>query len=46
MRSVTGASIASTDAVAKAAGWLYSYNSFSTRSGIVSVLPPMRPLTT
>src|SRR5262249_7121180 len=44
--SVTSASSASTEATAKAPGMLYSWNSFSTRSGIVSVLPAMCPETT
>ena len=44
--SVTSASSVSTDASANAAGVLYSWNSFYTRSGIVSVCPPIRPLTT
>src|SRR5262249_26727574 len=43
---VTSASKASTEATAKAPGMLYSWNSFSTRSGIVSVLPAMCPETT
>jgi len=45
-RSVTRASSASTDATAKAPGMLYSWNSFSTRSGMVSVCPAMWPETT
>src|SRR5206468_8309131 len=44
--SVTSASIASTDATANAPGRLYSWKSFSTRSGMVSVLPAMWPETT
>src|SRR5207249_4749642 len=44
--SVTSASSASTEASAKAPGRLYSWKSFSTRSGIVSVLPAMWPETT
>ena len=43
---VTSASIASTDATAKAPGMLYSWNSFSIRSGMVSVCPAMWPETT
>src|SRR5215470_2353908 len=43
---VTSASSASTDATANAPGMLYSWKSFSTRSGIVSVLPAMCPETT
>ena len=38
--------MASTDATANEPGRLYSWNSFSTRSGIVSVLPAMWPETT
>src|SRR5262249_55318406 len=40
-KSVTKASIASTEATAKAPGRLYSWKSFSTRRGMVSVLPAM-----
>src|SRR5262249_53007257 len=40
-RRVTSASIASTDASANAPGMLYSWNSFSIRSGMVSVRPAM-----
>src|SRR5262249_27454606 len=45
-KSVTSASMASTDATANAPGRLYSWKSFSTRSGMVSVFPAMWPETT
>src|SRR5262249_8435103 len=45
-RSVTSASSARTDATANAPGMLYSWNSFSTRNGMVSVWPAMWPDTT
>src|SRR5262249_26753792 len=45
-RSVTSASSARIDATANAPGMLYSWNSFSTRSGMVSVWPAMWPDTT
>src|SRR3989441_80715 len=44
--SVTSASMASTDDSAKAPGRLYSWKSFSTRRGMVSVFPAMWPETT
>src|SRR5437870_2904517 len=44
--SVTSASMDSTDDSAKAPGRLYSWKSFSTRRGMVSVFPAMWPETT
>ena len=44
--SVTRASDVNTEATANEPGLLYSWNSFSTRSGIVSVRPAMWPETT
>ena len=44
--SVTIASSVSTDATANDPGRLYSWNSFSMRSGMVSVWPAMWPDTT
>ena len=44
--SVTSASDVSSDATANEPGLLYSWNSFSTRSGMVSVRPAMWPETT